>query len=443
MPIEIFYLLMLFLFGLFLLLGLHIHSVLLSIGIIGIILLEGPAYITSFLQSNPYKQVASYTLTTIPLFVLMAQFVVKSGIVRDMYSIVFILSRGKSSLLGVLTVIIGAFLGAVSGSTSGSSAALGQVAVPELKKRGFRDDIAGATIAAAGSLSGIIPPSIILILYGVVTETPIGTLFIAAIVPGILMTLVIIGVMLVMHYRSSNQIAAGLAEDVLEEREKEEEPSLTLSRSLFVLAIGLVMVLVIFGGIYSGVFTPTEAGAVGAFIGFLTALFLGKVNKAFYVESFAETVKITVMVLLIMITAQIFGRFITVSQLPKELINALGPLIEYPVLVLVLLAVIYFILFMFVEGGAVIIMATPVLLPIVQEMNVDLLWFGILVSVICTIGLLTPPVGLSVFAVSGVTGIPIERLFRQSMIMAVVLAVVVCGLLILFPSLVTWLPGLM
>lgn len=443
MPIEVFYLLMLFLFALFLFLGLHVHAVLLSIGIIGIILLEGPTYITSFLQSNPYKQVASYTLTTIPLFVLMAQFVVKSGIVRDMYSIVFVLSKGKSGLLGVLTVIIGAFLGAVSGSTSGSSAALGQVAVPELKKRGFRDDVAGSTIAAAGSLSGIIPPSIILILYGVVTETPIGTLFIAAIIPGILMTLVIIGVMLVMHHRS-DQTAAGLAKDLDETGEEEEkQPQLTLSRALFVMAIGLVMVVVIFGGIYSGVFTPTEAGAVGAFIGFLTALLLRKVNKTFFVESFAETVKITSMVLLIMITAQIFGRFITVSQLPKELINALGPLIEFPVVVLILLCIIYFILFMFIEGGAVIIMATPVLLPIVQEMNVDLLWFGILVSVICTIGLLTPPVGLSVFAVSGVTGIPIERLFRQSMIIAVVLAVVVCGLMILFPSLVTWLPSLM
>lgn len=442
MPIEVFYLLMLFLFAIFLFLGLHVHSVLLSIGIIGIILLEGPAYITSFLQSNPYKQVASYTLTTIPLFVLMAQFIVKSGIVRDMYAIVFNLSKGQSGLLGVLTVIIGAFLGAVSGSTSGSSAALGQVAVPELKKHGFRDDIAGATIAAAGSLSGIIPPSIILILYGVVTETPIGTLFIAAIIPGILMTLVIIGVMLFLHTRA-DQTAAGLVKETEDEAEEEERQQLTISRGIFVATIGLVIVLAIFGGIYSGVFTPTEAGAVGAFIGFITALLLGKVNKQFFIESFAETVKITTMVLLIMVTAQIFGRFITVSQLPKELINALGPLIEYPVVVLILLSLIYFLLFMFIEGGAVIIMATPVLLPIVQEMNVDLLWFGILVSVICTIGLLTPPVGLSVFAVSGVTGIPIERLFRQSMVIAVVLAIVVCGLLILFPSLVTWLPSLM
>lgn len=443
MPIEIFIILMFFLFIIFLLSGLHIHAVLLSIGIIGIVMMEGPAYITSFLQSDPYNQIASYTLTTIPLFVLMAQFVVKSGIVRDLYAIVYVLSKGKSSLLGVLTVIVGAFLGAVSGSTSGSSAALGQVAVPELKRHGFRDDIAGSTVAAAGSLSGIIPPSIILILYGVVTETPIGTLFIAAIIPGILMTLVIIGVMLLLHYRSNKQKEAGLAENKLNEDEEEEQQPLTLARSLLVIFIGLIMVVVIFGGIYSGVFTPTEAGAVGAFVAFIMALLLRKVNKVFFVESFSGTIKITSMVLLIMVTAQIFGRFITVSQLPKKLIHALGPLIEYPALVLVLLSLIYFILFMFIEGGAVIIMATPVLLPLITEMNIDLLWFGILVSVICTIGLLTPPVGLSVFAVSGVTEIPIEKLFRQSMFMAVILAVVVCGLLIAFPGLVTWLPSLM
>lgn len=440
MPIEIFMGLMLILFIVLLLLGLHIHAVLLSIGIIGIVMLEGPSYITSFMESDPYNQVASYTLTTIPLFVLMAQFVVQSGIVSDMYSIVYNLSKGRSSLLGILTVVMGAFLGAVSGSTSGSSAALGQVAVPELKKHGFRDDIAGATIAASGSLSGIIPPSIILILYGVVTETPIGTLFIAAIVPGIIMTIVIIAIMLFMHYR--HQKDKGNIDEI-EISGDSDEHNLTIGRSIFILAIGAVLVVVIFGGIYTGIFTPTEAGAVGAFVGFLLALMLGKVNKEFFKESFTVTVKITTMVLLIMVSAKIFGRFITVSQLPKMLINALGPLIVYPVLILILISFIYFILFMFVEGGAVIIMATPVLLPLIAEMNVDLLWFGVLVSVICTIGLLTPPVGLSVFAVAGVTGISLERLFRQSMLMAVILAIVVCGILILFPSVVTWLPSLM
>lgn len=436
MSIGFFYFLIIALFLFFLLFGLHIHAVLLIMGIIGIVLLEGTSYITSFLQGDPYNVISSYTLTTIPLFVLMAQFIVKSGIVRDMYAIIHKLSKGKSGLLGMLTVIIGALLGAVSGSTTGSSAALGKVAVPELTRHGFRDDIAGSTVAAAGSLSGIIPPSIILILYGVVTETPIGTLFIAAIIPGAIMTLVIILIMFFLHYRTRKD---NLGIDNVEEKPYKMTPI----RMVIVMLIGLIIVLIIFGGIYTGVFTPTEAGAVGAFAGFLTALTFGKVNKAFFVDSFAETVNITSMVLLIMVTAKIFGRFITVSMLPRKLISVLEPLIDTPILILVIVSIIYFILFMFIEGGAVIIMATPVLLPLIQEMNIDLIWFGILVSVICTIGLLSPPVGLSVFAVSGVTGISSERLFIKSMIFAVILAVVVCGLMIYFPSLVIWLPSLM
>ncbi|HZG73720.1 MAG TPA: TRAP transporter large permease subunit, partial [Chondromyces sp.] len=158
MSLEVFFLIMVLLFAFLLFAGMHVHSILLGVGVIGIVLLEGPGYVTSFLQGDPFNRTASYALTTIPLFILMAQFIVQSGIVRDMYAVMFKLSKGNSSLLGVLTVLVGALLGAVSGSTSASSAALGQVAVPELKRRGFHEDIAGATIAAAGSLSGIIPP---------------------------------------------------------------------------------------------------------------------------------------------------------------------------------------------------------------------------------------------------------------------------------------------
>ncbi|MBU8907921.1 TRAP transporter large permease [Desertibacillus haloalkaliphilus] len=437
MTLEMFFLLMIALFIVLMFAGLHIHSVLLGVGVIGIIILEGPSYITSFLQSDPYTRTASYTLTTIPLFILMAQFVLQSGIVRDMYAVIFQLSKGKSGLLGVLTVIVGGLLGAVSGSTTASSAALGQVAVPELKKHGFREDISGATIAAAGSLSGIIPPSIILILYGVITETPIGTLFIGAIIPGLLMILVIIVCMLFLHYKTNQHQTIDNGDSGV------GKISISIPRIVLVFTIAASIMAIIFGGIYTGVFTPTEAGAVGAFVSFIAAILLRKVNKEFFVKSFSETIKITSMVLMIMITAQIFGRFISVSMLPRKLIEFIGPLIDYPMLVLVLFVLVYFVLFMFIEGAAVIVMTTPILLPIVQQMNVDLIWFGILVSVICTIGLITPPVGLSVYAVAGVTGVSVERLFRYTIVFAIALVVVVCGLLILFPELVTFLPNLM
>lgn len=422
----------------FLVLGLYIHSILLSVGIIGIVLLEGPAYVTGFLASDPFIRTASYSLSTIPLFVLMAQFIVRSGIISDVYTIVYNLSKGKNWFLGVLTVFAGALMGAVSGSTAASSAAMGQVSVPQLMKRGYSDGVAGATVAAAGSLSAVIPPSIILILYGVATETPIGKLFMGSLIPGIIMTIVIIICMLfALKLSNKNDTEQHTRESVF------AKESISTLRVITAVIAVLLIAVIVFVGIYAGFFTPTEAGAIGAFVSFLIALLLKRVNKTFFHDSFSETVKITSMVLMIMIGAQIFGRFVTLSLLPRKLIDLLSAVLEYPIILLILLSFIYYVLFMFIEGAAVIIMTAPIMLPIITEMGIDHLWFGVFVSVICTIGLLSPPVGLSVYAVSGVTNIPSGTIFRYAFIYSTVLMVVVCGLLIMMPSLATWLPSRM
>ncbi|MDQ0428103.1 tripartite ATP-independent transporter DctM subunit [Planomicrobium stackebrandtii] len=422
--------------------GLYIHSVLLASGIIGLILLEGFGILPGLLGNEPFNRVASYTLTTIPLFVLMAQFILQSGLVQDIFYMVHKVSKGKNSLLGVLTLIIGGMLGAVSGSGTATSASLGQVAIPELRKHGYSAPLAGAIAASGGSLSGIIPPSIILILYGVATETPVGSLFVGAFIPGILTMIVFILVMLV-YFRldRKKQVQTHIEEPVIKDAPLPEK--LSAIRLIIVSVIAILIVLVIFGGIYSGIFTPTEAGAVGAFVGLLAALVLGKVNLQFFKTSVVETVKLTGMVMIIMIGAQIFGRFVSLSLLPRRLIELIEPIMDTPVLVLIAISVVLFIMFMFIEGAAVILMSIPVILPIIQELQVDILWFGVFVAVICTIGLITPPVGLSVYAVAGVSGISSGSIFRISMVFAVVAMVVVCGLMIAFPGLATWLPNSM
>lgn len=417
--------------------GMYIHSVLLASGIIGLILLEGFGVLPGLLGNEPFKRVASYTLTTIPLFVLMAQFILQSGLVQDIFYMVQKVSKGRNSLLGVLTLIIGGLLGAVSGSGTATSASLGQVAIPELRKHGYSPPLAGAIASSGGSLSGIIPPSIILILYGVATETPVGSLFIGAFIPGILLMIIYILVMLVYLGMESKKIIPVGKENM----SKAEEPlKLSAFRLITVSVIAFLIVLVIFGGIYSGIFTPTEAGAVGAFVGLLAALFLGKVNLQFFKNSLIETIKLTGMVMIIMIGAQIFGRFVSLSLLPRKLIQLIEPIMDSPVIVLIAISSVLFIMFMFIEGAAVILMSIPVILPIIQVMQVDVLWFGIFVSVICTIGLITPPVGLSVYAVAGVSGIKSGPIFQISLVFAVVSMVVVCGLMIAFPGLATWLP---
>lgn len=420
----------------FLILGMYIHSILLATGIIGIVLMEGPSYVVGFLQSDPFLRTTSYSLTTVPLFVIMAQFVVRAGIVEDLYNFVYNVSRGKKGFLGVLTIIAGGFLGAVSGSSNASAAAMGQVAVPQLIKRGYNEGIAGATVAAAGSLSSVIPPSIVLILWGVATETPIGKLFIGSIIPGIII-MAIISVMMLILLKYFN----GKEEEV--ETNTFVKEMIPLRRVFVAVGLTAAIVLIVFGGIYLGFFTPTEAGAVGAFASFIVALMTGNVNVDFFRSSFSETVRITSMILMIMIGAQIFGRFVSLSLLPRKLIDLLSTLIEYPIIILILISILYFVLFMLIEGAAVIVMTAPIILPLITEIGTDKIWFGVLVGILCTVGLLTPPVGLSVYSVAGVTGIKNATIFKYALPYAVIITVVIFSILILFPQVATWLPGKM
>lgn len=420
-------------FLLLLLAGHYIHSILLVAGIGGLVLLDGMAILTGLLGPQPFARTAAYTLTTIPLFVLMAQFILQADIVKDLFYVVNRFSRGRRGVLGSLTLVAGAMLGAVSGSGTATAASLGQVAVPELEKHGFKAPLAGAVAAAAGSLSGIIPPSIILILYGVATETPIGDLFIAALIPGVMVTLVFIGIMMVFLRRSQVDLAELHAESGLPER-------IPAGRLVVSTTVSAVIVLVVFGGIYSGMVTPTEAGAVGASAAFVAALLLGRVNGRYLVASLTETVKVTVMVMLILIGAQIFGRFVSLSLIPRRLIDLLAPVVETPFLMLMILALVFFILFMFIEGAAVILMSVPVVLPIVETMGTDVLWFGVFIAVIATVGLITPPVGLSVYAVSGAAGIPSDSIFRYATFFAAAATLLVTIVMILVPETATFLP---
>ncbi|MTD30984.1 TRAP transporter large permease [Planomicrobium sp. YIM 101495] len=423
------------LFLYFLIVGQYISSLMFSIGMIGIFLIGGMDLLSGFLQNEPFARTASYALTTIPLYILMAQFIMQAGIVKDLYSLMYTLSRGRPGPLGVMTILLGGLLGGVSGSGTATSAALGQIAVPELQKRGYPDHLAGTIAAAAGSLSAIIPPSVILILYGVVAQISIGELFTAALIPGILLMLVF-SVLVIIYLRfNSKELKAASQEYVSD--------NVPISRYFIVTILGGAMGISIFGGIYLGVFSPTEAGAVGAFIALIMATILGKINLNFFKTSMVETTKITVMAMFIVVGASLFGKFISLSLVPRKIIDLLGPIMDSPVLVIIIIMVFYFFLFMLIESVAVILMTVPIIMPIVTAIDADPVWFGIMLTIVCTVGMLTPPVGISVYAVGGVTGIPIERLFKTSTVFAVVATIVVIGLLIVFPEIVTWLPSQM
>lgn len=435
MSTELVILIVLVLLVVLLLAGLYIHSLLLAVGMVGVVLLGRGALLPGLMGYATFTSVATYSMTTIPLYVLCAQLILEAGVVEDLFNLLYNASRGKRGVLGTFCIILGAFLGAVCGSGSATSAALGQAAYPQLVKRGYQADLAAAVSAASGSLAGIIPPSVTIIVYGVATETPIGQMFIASVIPGVLTTVVFILCNLYFLGREGRQTGAVKAPF---------EPVPVDKRSTTISAVvAIIIAVTIFGGIYSGFMTATEAGAVAATVAFICALLLGKVNKDFLVRAAKSSVKVTAMVMLIIVGAKIFGRFISLSRISSRFVEMLEPLMNHPEIVLIILIIVYFVLFMLMEGTAVIVMTTPVLLPVMEAMNVDLLWFGIIVCFCCVIGQLTPPVGVCVYSACGVADIPVEGAFKRSMVFALAATVIVGGLMAFFPQIVTWLPSMM
>lgn len=434
--VDPFVLILLCLFIILMFFGLNISSILMLVAITGIIYTGGLNSLSNILQVDTFSTITSYTLTTIPLFILMSQFVINSGLIRDVYIIIYNYSRGKTGILGVLTIMLGGVLGAVSGSGTATSATLGQVSVKELESHGFKPELAGAIAASGGSLSSIIPPSIILILFGATTQTSVNKLFMGAIIPGIILMIVFIVTMLVFHWFDTKN----------SEQSKQQifrKKNITAMRYFITVTLSLSIILIIFVGIYFGIFTPTEAGSVGASTALIAAIFLKKVNFKFIKVSVVETIKVTGMVMIIVLAAQIFARFVTQSLLPRQIIELISPLLSNTILTIIFLIVLYFLLFMFIEAVAVIVMTVPIILPILTTSEIDLLWFGVLVGIVATIGLLTPPVGLSVFAVSGATQIPIGSIFRITTIIAFIAMIVMAIAMIVFPEIVTWLPSKM
>lgn len=414
--------------------GVHIHTTLLTTGIVGLILLGKSSVLAGFLGYQSFPSVASYSLTTIPLFVLTAQFILQAGVVEDIFTMIYNFSKGKRGVLGAATLVTGAFLGAVSGSGAATSASLGQAAYPQLVKHGYNKNLAAGVSAAAGSLSSIIPPSVVIIVYGVATETSISDLFIGAIIPGILVTLVYIGVTL-LYLRRDKKLS-------IENHEFVKIP-MDRKKQIVVLTFSSTVAITVFGGIYSGFVTPTEAGAIAATVSLIGAFLLKKVNKKYLVNAGRETMKITSLVMLLIIGAKIFGRFMSFSLIARKFIALLDPILIYPQLVIAILILLYFVLFMLLEGTAVMLMTTPLLLPLITTMGFDTVWFGILVCLTCVIGMLTPPVGMCVYAVSGTAGIPVEGVFKVGIVFAIAASIIVGGAMIFAPEIATFLPSLM
>ncbi len=409
-------------FSLFLVLGQSVAIVLMGAGIAGMYAMMGARLFDGLLAPDILGAASSYSLSIIPLYLVMAQFLLRGRVVEDLFLVGYRLAGRRRFPLGAATIVSGGLLGAVSGSGAATAAALAVMAGPQLEKVGYTRRFSIALAAVSGSLAAIIPPSIIMIIYGSLTLVPVGHLFIGSLLPGLLCIAVYIGCL---HFLGETRPPT--AED---EAAEEELPRSAVAAFLFVLAL----MFVIFGGIYGGVFTAAEAGALGAFTALVGMLAMRRIGMGDIFQALTDSVKVTSMLMFIVLGAQAFGRFLSLSRAPRELLAAVEPLLAQPTVLVALMLLAFFLGGLILESAAVMVLLIPIIMPVLQAAQVDLLWFGVMACFMISLGLLTPPVGLATYAACAAVRHPVAPIFNRTGLFALAAAIIVSFVMVELPG---------
>ena len=407
------------------------------VGVIGFSLMTSPEAGLVLLSRNVYETFASYDLTTIPLFILMGQLGFNSGISKRLYSAGYKFLGGVRGGLAMATVTACTAFGAVCGSSPATAATMATVGLPEMKRFNYADTLAAGSVASGGGIGMIMPPSVVLIIYGILTEESIGQLFVAGIFPAFLVTLLFIGAVFITCLLDKN---AGPAGETFSWTER------------FKALLGLGETLVIFGmvvgGIFYGLFTPTEAASVGAFCVLVISVAKRQLTWKGFVKSLAETLSTSCMVMMLITGAVIFGKFLAVTRIPFEIASWVSGLEMAPALVMAVIILIYFLGGCFMDALAFVTLTVPIFFPVVMELGYDPIWFGIIIVMVTEMGVITPPVGINVYVVYGVAknvlshDVPLEKIFKgiTPFLVALIIGIII---LIAFPIIILFLPHLM
>jgi tripartite ATP-independent transporter DctM subunit len=410
---------------------------LLVVGFFGTGLIRGWTIAFNQLGRTPFETAGSYSLSVIPLFILMGMVLSFTGIGRDLFRAVDSWIGHFRGGLAMATVGTAAVFSSICGSLNATTATVARIVLPEMDKYKYKPSLSTSCVAAGGTLGSLIPPSVILVLYGIMTREPIGKLLIAGIVPGIVQMLLFMLTIYILIRRDPSLAPARTDKAGFRERFR-------LLKNIWPF---LFIFLVTIGGIYMGVFTATEAAAIGSFASIVTALVYGIVKKQIELktlkESFNQTVWLTAYIFLILMGANVFSQFLSISRIPVKLTAYVSSLELNPFVILSLILLALFILGCFVEGLSLMVLTLPITYPIVTEMGFSGIWFGVIMVLAINIGSLTPPLGISVYDVKGVAkDVPIQTIFRG--VMPMVAAMVLCvALLTVVPDLVTILPDMM
>ncbi|HEX2257490.1 MAG TPA: TRAP transporter large permease [Afifellaceae bacterium] len=420
--------------ALFAFLGLRmpIGLAMMLVGAAGIAVLNSTAAALNTLGSFPFSYSSVFTLSVIPLFVLMGSFATVSGMGTDLYRTAYAWIGHRRGGLAAATILACAGFAALSGSSVAAAATMGKVSLPEMRRYSYDSRLATGAVAAGGTLGILIPPSTVLIVYALLTEQSIGRLFLAGFLPGLLLTALFVATVLIVA-----TLRPGFGPPGERHSLGERLTVLTHSGAL------VFIVIIVIGGIYTGLFTVTEAAAVGAFLTFLHALWRQRLTLARTAAALLETVRTTAMVFLILIGAHFFATFMALTRIPINLASMLGELAIPALLILAVILAAYVVLGTFLEGFAMMVLTLPIVFPIVLTLGYDPIWFGIIMVIVLEMGLISPPVGINVFVVKGVAeDVPLVKIYAG--IMPFWIAMLVCVLLLVaFPEIAMILPNTM
>ena len=422
------------LFALFALLFLRVPvaMAMLVVGFIGTVVMNGYSAALSALGTEAFEISVTLPLTVIPLFVLMGNLAGVSGMSRDLFNAAYRWVGHWRGGLASATIVGCAGFAALSGSSIASAVTMGRVALPEMKRFKYGDSLATGAVAAGGTLGILIPPSTGLIIYAILTEESIGRLFMAGVIPGILLTcLFLIAIAIVTRLKPE----LGPVGPISTMKEKWE----SLRRSITIVGI----VLATIGGIYLGIFTPVEAAGVGAILTFLVALFRKSLDKEKITFVILQSLQTTATVFMILIGAHVFIPFMALTHLPADMVSFLINLDVGKTGILILIIAAYIFLGTFLEGIAMLVLTLPVVFEVVTQLEMSPIWFGIVVVIVVEMGLISPPVGVNVFVVKSVAQeVPMGTIFRG--IWPFWFAMGICLIiLVAFPGIATFLPDTM
>lgn len=406
---------------------------LLLVGFVGFIILNDFNVALSNLGRSAIGTLQSQSLSVIPMFIMMGLFLSSSGMAKDMFNAIDKWLGNLKGGLGIATIATSAIFSSISGSASATTSTLAKITIPEMRSYNYNDRLSTSTVAAGGTLGFLIPPSTIMIIYGVLTMENIGELLIAGLIPGIFMTLIFM-VVIYIQVRLNPSLAPLTNKAGITLRDK--------VKSLQAVWPFAVVFLVSIGGIYLGVFTATEAGAVGALGSLLVSGLTRRLTFNNIFSAMDETVRLSCMIFIILIGASLFGQFLAASRLPIVLTSWVGQLDLSAYVVLLFILIVLLILGLFMESIAILVITIPILYPLIIDLGFDGIWFGVIMCLAINIGMITPPLGISVYIVHGVTKIPLETIFRGiiPMLLGMLLMIV---LLIIVPEIALYLPKMM